>query len=118
MMRDPEFLIAFNVAVCVCVILLGSYQRRHLDRCSVAAVALMCLDAVGAVMLYGGTAFFPAAALGLAVILLVHGAVIHFPVGLEYQEHQCPAFRVGSVCNHETWVLVAAAAGLVSAFRV
>ena len=116
-MTNPEFLIIFNVSMCVCVIFLAANQRRHLDRCSIAAITLMCLNGVGAVLLYGRTEFFPAAASGLAVILLVHAAILHFPVALE-EPQQCPAFRVRCVCNHETWVLVAAAAGLVSVFRV
>ena len=117
-MTNPEFLITFNVAVCACVIFLATHQRRHLDRCSIAAIALMCLNGAGAVLLYGRTEFFPAAAMGLAVILLVHAAVLHFPIALVEEPQQCPAFRVRCVCNHETWVLVAAAAGLVSAFKV
>jgi hypothetical protein len=117
-MMNPEFLIMCNIALCVCVILLGSYQRRHFDRFSVAAIVLMCFNGMGAVLLYSKTEFFPAAAFGVAIILLVHGAMIHTPPALEFPEYECPAFRVRSVCNHETWVLVAATAGLVSAFGV
>lgn len=115
----PEILIAFNVGMCVLMIILGAFQKRHLDRYSVAAIWLSCLSAVGSVLLYGRTEFFPAAAFGLAAILLIHGAVVHFPL-YECSDpiRSCPAFRSRFVCNHETWVLVAVAAGLVSTFRV
>jgi hypothetical protein len=118
-MPYPEILIAFNVCACAVMILLGFLQRRHLDRYSVAAVCIACADAIGSVLLYGRTEFFFAAAFGLAAILLIHGAVVHFPL---YESadplRSCPAFRGRFVCNHETWVLVALAAGVVSALRV
>jgi hypothetical protein len=101
------------------MILLGAFQRRTMDRYSVASVLLACWSGLGSVAFYGRTEFFPAAALGLAAILLVHGAVVHFPL---YESsdplRSCPAFRCRFVCNHETWVLVAIASGIVSAFRV
>ena len=119
MMVFPEILIAFNVGMCVLMIILGAFQKRHLDRYSVAAIWLSCLSGVGSVLLYGRTEFFPAAAFGLAAILLIHGAMVHFPL-YECSDpiRSCPAFRSRFVCNHETWVLVAVAAGLVSTFRV
>ncbi len=120
-MVNPEMLIACNVFVCVLVIVLGSFQRRYLDRFSIVATALMCMNGVGAVVLYSGTDLFPAATFGTAILLLIHGAVVHFPL-TEYTSdqmlHSCPAFRCRCVCNHETWVLVAATAGLVSVCRM
>jgi hypothetical protein len=113
-------LIGFNVCVCTLMILLGFLQqRRCADRYSVAAACLMCADALASILLYAWTDFFPAAAFGLAAILFIHGAVVHFPL---YESadplRSCPAFRTRCVCNHETWVLVALAAGAVSAFRI
>ena len=116
-MRHPEYLIVCYVLLCACMIFLGVYQRRYLDRFSVASIVLMCVSGVCALVFYGRTEFFPAAALGLTAILLIHGMVIHFP--LSDTINSCHAsFRFRCVCNHETWVLVTAAAGLVSAFRV
>jgi hypothetical protein len=115
----PELLIAINVCVCVLMIFLGAFQRRHLDRYSIMAIWLACMDGVGSVLIYGRTEFFPAAAFGWASILLIHGAVVHFPV-YECADplRSCPAFRCRFVCNHETWICMAIVAGLVSAFRV
>jgi 4-hydroxybenzoate polyprenyltransferase len=92
------------------MILLGVYQRRYLDRFSVASIALMCVSGVCALVVYGQTEYFPAAALGLTAILLIHWMVLHFPL---HKDQSCRC-----VFHHETWVLVTAVAGLVSAFRV
>ncbi len=116
-MQHLEYLIGCYVFLCVCMILLGVYQRRYLDRFSVASIALMCVSGVCALMVYGRTEYFPAAALGLATILLIHGMVLHFPLN-DDQSSSCHAFRFRCVCHHETWVLVTAVAGLISAFRV
>ncbi len=118
-----EFLIAINVVICVLVILLGYLQKRYLDVFSVLACILMCGNGVLAVLVYGGTELFPASAAGVTSILLIHGAMVHFPLASECTDRmmgmqRCPAFRIRYVCNHETWVLVAATAGLVSAFRM
>lgn len=115
----PEFLIACNVALCAVLILLGFYQTRYVDGFSITSAVLMCANGACAVLLYGRTDLFPAAAFGCAFLLLIHGGVVHFPL-TECSEHvrSCPMFRFRCVCNHETWVLVAATAGLVSAFRV
>jgi hypothetical protein len=106
------------VAVCVIMIFLASLQQRHLDKFSVASIVLMMVSGICAVLLYGKTEFFPAAALGLALILLIHGAMIHFPLECVGLPLSCPAFRIRCVCNHETWVLVGITAGLVSAFSL
>ncbi len=118
-----EILIAINVVICVLVILLGYLQKRYLDVFSVLACILMGGDAVLAVLVYGGTELFPASAAGVTAILLIHGAMVHFPLASICTDQmmgmqRCPAFRIRYVCNHETWVLVAATAGLVSAFRM
>ncbi len=115
----PEFLIACNVFLCVMLILLGFFQKRHHDRFSAAATLLMCASGACAVLLYRGTDFFPAATFGCAALVLIHGTMVHFPLTeCTDQIYSCPAFRFRCVCNHETWVLVAITAGLVSAFRM
>ena len=111
-------LIAMNVFICVSVILLGYMQKRHWDAFSIAACVLVCLDGACAVLVYGRTELFPASAAGVTAILLIHGAMVHFPCECSVMPHSCPAFRVRCVCNHETWVLVAATAGLVSALGI
>ena len=118
-------LIVYNVITCVIMILLGFLQKRHLDRFSKSAIAVACLNGLCAVLLYSKTDFFPSAAAGLVANLLIHGAMIHFPlnechlavavVESSYMFSTCPAFRCRCVCNHETWILVAVTAGVVSA---
>ena len=118
------WLIAMNVFICVLAILLGYMQKRHLDAFSITACILMCGNGLCAVLVYGRTELFPASAAGVTAILLIHGAMVHFPCYYYCCEcsvvmpHSCPAFRVRCVCNHETWVLVAATAGLVSALGI
>ena len=116
-MTLPEFLIAYNVSTCVIMIVLGFFQKRHLDRFSKSATALACANGACAALLYSRTEFFSTAVAGLAINLLIHGAMIHFPLN-ECQGSffsSCPAFRCRCVCNHETWILVAVTAGVVSA---
>lgn len=120
-------LIVYNVITCVIMILLGFLQKRHLDRFSKSAIAVACLNGLCAVLLYSKTDFFPSAAAGLVANLLIHGAMIHFPLNechsavavvvesSSYMFSTCPAFRCRCVCNHETWILVAVTAGVVSA---
>jgi hypothetical protein len=120
-MSLPEFLVVYNVFTCVVVIFLGFFQKRHLDSFSKWAIVFAILNAMCAVLLYSGTEFFPAAVSGVAANLLIHSAMIHFPLMGECQESfvsSCPAFRCRCVCNHETWVLVAVTAGLVSALEM
>ena len=120
-MSLPEFLVVYNVITCVVVIFLGFLQKRHLDPFSKSAIVVMCLNALCAVLLYSRTEFFPAAVSGMAANLLIHSAMIHFPFLGEYQESfvlSCPAFRCRCVCNHETWVLVAVTAAVVSALEL
>jgi hypothetical protein len=90
-----------------------------MDRFSKAAILFMYLNAFGAVVFFSKTEFFPVAAFGVAINLLIHGVIVHFPLS-EFQDsmHSYPAFRVRYVCNHETWVLVATTAGLVSALGI
>jgi hypothetical protein len=118
MITSPEYLVISNVVVCVLLIFLASLQRRYLDKFSVASIVLVCFDGICAVYLYGGTVYFPAASFGLSAILLIHGAMIHFPLECVGPPLSCPAFRIRCVCNHETWVLVGITAGLVSAFSL
>jgi hypothetical protein len=115
----PEFLIAYNVVMCVLMIFLGAFQRRQMDRFYLAAIALAVLNGLGGIAFYRGTEFFPAAAFGLAFVLLIHATVVHFPL-VECVEplHACPAFRCRFVCNHETWVLVAISMGVVSLLQM
>jgi hypothetical protein len=119
MMAHPVILIASYVVLCTLMILLGAFQKRRMDRYSIVSTLCAGLAGLGSVFLYGRTEFFPAAALGLAGILLVHGAVVHFPL-FENSDPLCtfPAFRCRFVCNHETWVLVMVASGAVSALNL
>ena len=112
-------LVSGNVCVCVLMILLGFLQKKHMDLYSLTAACLACVHAVGSVLLCGRTELFPAAAFGFAAILLIHSAMVHFPL-YECADplRSCPAFRCRFVCNHETWVLVALTAAVVSALRV
>ena len=112
------WLIAMNVFICVLAILLGYMQKRHLDAFSITACILMCGNGLCAVLVYGRTELFPGSAAGATAILLIHGAMVHFPCECSVMPNSCPAFRVRCVCNHETWVLVAATAGLVSALGI
>ena len=117
MANYAEFLIAMNVVFCASVIVLGYLQKRYMDAFSVLTGIILCADGLCAVCVYGRTELFPAAAAGVGILLLVHNAMVHFPMECAGRM-TCPAFRPRHVCNHETWVLVATTAGLVSALRM
>ena len=88
------------------------------DICSILAVSAMCLQACVCVMAFQGNHFFPVAALFLAFTLLCHHAIIHWTSRFEGETCSCAPFQCKDISNHETWVVAALVAGLVSALHI
>ena len=74
----------------------------------------MFLQAVISVAALGGSEWFPAAALWLAITLLAHHTVIHWNSRFEDETCSCAPFQCKDVSNHETWVVASLVAGTVS----
>ena len=84
----------------------------------IAAIIFLCVQAMVSLFALAGTGWFPAAAVWLAFTLLCHHAMIHRNSRFEGEQCSCAPFQCKDVCNHETWVVVAFVAGLISLLRV
>ena len=82
------------------------------------AIFLLIVQAVITVVVLAGTGLFPLGAAWLAVCLLCHHAVIHRNSRFDGQACSCSWFQCSDVRNHETWIVAAVTAGLVSLLRV
>jgi hypothetical protein len=110
--------IALFITVSVLVMFLGSRQQKNNDKYSIAAVVLMLILAVLSTILLHGTIFFPASAFALAILLLIHHTIIHIDSDFSDEQCSCAPFQCKDASNHETWVVAALTAGLVSVFRL
>lgn len=112
---------ALFITVAVLVMFLGSKQQKSLDRYSVASVVLLSALALASVLMLRGTIMFPAAAIALALLLVVHRAIVsvaqHSDL-LPQTSHSCTAFRAADASHHETWIVAAITAGAVSLLRL
>lgn len=80
---------------------------------------IVIIDQAGVTLLYlGGTPWFPLGALFLAFTLLCHHTIIHWNSRFEGEDCSCAPFQCKDVGNHETWVVAAVVAGLISWLRV
>jgi len=115
--------VAFFITTAVLVMFLGSKQRRMYDRYAITTYVLIIALACTSVVLLHGTSLFPAAALALALLLLVHRSITQFaadatPLLLHSDDSQCALFHPRDACTHETWVIAALTAAIVSALRL
>lgn len=85
---------------------------------AIAAITALCVQALVSVFSLAWTGWFPAAAVWLAFTLLCHHAMIHRNSHFEGEQCSCAPFQCKDIGNHETWVVAALVAGLISLLRV
>ena len=105
--------VAFFITIAVLNMFLGSKQQKPNDRYAITSAVLFTFLAVISIVLLRGTVFFPASALGIALLLVVHRAIAHFSMDPQIGE-ECPLFQCKQARCHETWAIAALVAGLVS----
>jgi hypothetical protein len=81
---------------------------------SVLAVSAIGIQALATIVMLWGTGWFPLGALFVAFTLLSHHTIIHRYSRFEGESCACAPFQCKDVSNHETWVVAALVAGLVS----
>lgn len=111
-------LAVFFLCTSIVVLFLGYVQAREFDRYSIAAISIIILMAILSVVVLGGTQYFALAALYIALVLLLHHTVIHRTSDFTEEKCGCAVFQCKDVKNHETWVVAATTAGLVSLFHI
>ena len=111
-------LIALYVAISILVLFLGTKQEKNLDKPCIAAMVLVAIFAIVAVIMLHGTSYFPLAAFGTALLLLFHHTIVHYNTDFTEERCSCAPFQCKDASNHETWVVAAITAGLVSLFQV
>jgi hypothetical protein len=109
---------AFFLCIAIVVFFLGYKQKEKLDAYSIAAVALLILLAGATVTFLGGTPYFPVATICIALIMLIHHAIIHRATDFSEERCSCAPFQCKDVSNHETWVVALVTAALISFFEV
>ncbi len=82
------------------------------------AVSLIGIQALVSVIALHSTASFPPAAVFVALTLLCHHSVIHRRSRFEGEQCSCAPFQCKDVSNHETWVVAALVAAVVSGLGV
>jgi hypothetical protein len=81
---------------------------------STVAVSIIGIQALVTTITLWGTGWFPLGALFVAFTLLCHHTVIHRFSRFEGESCSCAPFQCKDVSNHETWVVAALVAALVS----
>lgn len=120
----PEVLVAYFVLTYLTTLLLGYLQtpstlptgqtNARAEVYSTLAVTAVSVQAFVSIMFLRATAWFPAAAILLAFTLLCHHAIIHRNSRFEGETCSCAPFQCKDISNHETWVVAALVAGIVS----
>ena len=109
--------VALFITVAVLVMFLGSKQQKSLDRYCIASTTLLVSLALTSVVYLHGTIFFSASALALALLLLIHRSIIGFAKqGDMLSASECMPFK--DTFTHETWIIAAVTAGMVSLMRL
>lgn len=85
---------------------------------AIAGVIALCLQAAVTLFLLGWTVGFYLGALWLAFTVVCHHGVIHRNSRFEHEPCACAFFQCKDVSNHETWVVAALVAAVVSGLRV
>jgi hypothetical protein len=93
-------------------------DTKHTEIYSILAVAAVCIQAFMSVAIFGGTTVFPFAAVFLAFTLLCHHAIIHRRSRFEGEHCSCAPFQLKDICNHETWVVAAIVAAIISVLHI
>ena len=121
-----ELLTAYLALTCWITIILGFLQAPSIPTTDtqvpsrdpamygIIAVFLIGVQASVTVITLGGTSVFPLGALLVAVTLLSHHTIIHRYSRFEGENCSCAPFQCKDVSNHETWIVAAIVAGLVS----
>jgi hypothetical protein len=84
----------------------------------VLALASIVGLALAVLICLGGTPWFPLGALFVGFTLLCHHMLIHWNSRFEGETCSCAPFQCKDVENHETWVVAAITAAVVSWLQV
>jgi hypothetical protein len=118
-----EILITYLCLTFVLTLALGFLQTPGLPKeipdgdpamYSTVAVSIIGIQALVTTITLWGTGWFPLGALFVAFTLLCHHTVIHRFSRFEGESCSCAPFQCKDVSNHETWVVAALVAALVS----
>jgi len=108
--------IALFTTFSILIMFLACKQKKPLDRYGIACgILFLALTVVSTAQLQG-TIFFPATAFALALLLGVHHIITNMngPEGTP----ALSLFKQEDCAYHETWIVAAVTAGLVSMFRL
>jgi hypothetical protein len=125
----PPLLLAYFILTFFITLLLGYLQTpvgipstqnetTNSEVYSTLAVAAICVQAFVSMATLGGTDVFPLAAVFVAFTLLCHHTIIHRRSRFEGEVCSCAPFQGKDVCNHETWVVAAFVAAIVSTLNL
>jgi len=109
-------LVALFTTFSILIMFLACKQQKPRDKYGIACGILFATLAITSTAQLQGTLFFPAAAFALALLLGVHHIITNLngPEGTPTLN----LFRQEGCEYHETWIVAAITAGLVSMFRL
>ena len=99
----------------------GSKQKTLFYRYALSTSFLFSTLTVASAALLLGTIFFSGAALALALLLVVHRAIVYIAntnPDLPAEPSCSVMFRCSDACHHKTWVVAALTAAVVSILRL
>jgi hypothetical protein len=101
--------IALFFTIAVLIMFLGSKQKAHLDKYSVAAILLFLLLEFNTVVFLHGTVLFPPACFSIAMLLCAHKGIVAFNATEDGPDTHP---------YHVAAIAAAVSAGTVSSFRL